>query len=108
MIDTGLVRAAFYDLYGRQPRLFWAPGRVNLIGEHTDYNDGFVLPIAIDAGTIVAAASRDDRRVRVRSANLDESAEFDLDHPGERVRHLWLDYVEGMARSLEEMGLRLG
>jgi galactokinase len=107
MMDKDAVRSDFLDLYGREPRLFWAPGRVNLIGEHTDYNDGFVLPMAIDAGTVVAAARRDDRMVRVRSANLDESAEFDLDRAGEPVRHVWLDYVEGMARSLEETGLRL-
>jgi len=106
-MDKDAVRSDFLDLYGREPRLFWAPGRVNLIGEHTDYNDGFVLPMAIDAGTVVAAARRDDRMVRVRSANLDESAEFDLDRAGEPVRHVWLDYVEGMARSLEETGLRL-
>jgi galactokinase len=106
-IDTDAVRSDFLDLYGREPRLFWAPGRVNLIGEHTDYNDGFVLPMAINAGTIVAAARREDRVVRVRSANLEESAAFDLDRPGEPVRHIWLDYVEGMARSLEETGLRL-
>jgi galactokinase len=108
MIDNDRLRLTFLELYSREPRLFWAPGRVNLIGEHTDYNDGFVLPMAIDAGTVVAAASRNDRIVRVRSANLDESAQFDLDRPGEQVRHIWLDYVEGMARSLEELGFRLG
>jgi galactokinase len=107
MMDKDAVRSDFLELYEREPRLFWAPGRVNLIGEHTDYNDGFVLPMAIDAGTVVAAARREDRMVRVRSANLDGSAEFDLDRAGEPVRHVWLDYVEGMARSLEETGLRL-
>jgi galactokinase len=107
MMDKDAVRSDFLELYEREPRLFWAPGRVNLIGEHTDYNDGFVLPMAIDAGTVVAAARREDRMVRVRSANLDESAEFDLDRAGEPVRHIWLDYVEGMARSLEETGLQL-
>jgi galactokinase len=107
MMDKDAVRSDFLELYEREPRLFWAPGRVNLIGEHTDYNDGFVLPMAIDAGTVVAAARREDRMVRVRSANLDESADFDLDRTGEPVRHIWLAYVEGMARSLEETGLQL-
>ena len=54
------LRGAFYQLYGRRPRLFSAPGRVNLIGEHTDYNEGFVLPFAANLRTYVAAAPRDD------------------------------------------------
>jgi galactokinase len=110
MIDAAALRRAFRDVYGaadKAPRLFRAPGRVNLIGEHTDYNDGFVLPMAIDRETCVAAAPRPDRRVRVFSMNLDEHAEFDLDQPGERERGIWLDYIEGVARALERRGVRL-
>jgi galactokinase len=110
MIDAAALRRAFRDVYGaadKAPRLFRAPGRVNLIGEHTDYNDGFVLPMAIDRETCVAAAPRADRRVRVFSMNLDEHAEFDLDQPGERERGIWLDYIEGVARALERRGVRL-
>jgi galactokinase len=107
LIDTAALRGAFHDLYGTRPRLFRAPGRVNLIGEHTDYNDGFVLPMAIDRETCVAAAPRTDRRVRVYSLNLDEHAEFDLDSPGARERGIWLDYIEGVARALERRGVRL-
>ncbi|MEA2174210.1 MAG: galactokinase [Blastocatellia bacterium] len=94
-------------MYGSEPRLFSAPGRVNLIGEHTDYNDGFVLPMALERATVVAAAPRNDRRVRVRSLSLHESAEFDLDQPGPTQRGIWLDYVEGVAQSLLERGARL-
>jgi galactokinase len=111
LIDAAVLRHAFLDLYGagtHAPRLFRAPGRVNLIGEHTDYNDGFVLPMAIDRETCVAAAPRPDRRVRVYSLNLGEHAEFDLDHPGERERGIWLDYIEGVAHALERRGVRLG
>ncbi|HEX8129056.1 MAG TPA: galactokinase [Pyrinomonadaceae bacterium] len=108
MIDAAALRVTFRDLYGTRPRLFRAPGRVNLIGEHTDYNDGFVLPMAIDRETCVAAAPRLDRRVRVFSVNLGEHAEFDLDRPGERERGIWLDYVEGVAQALERRGVRLG
>jgi galactokinase len=93
--------------YGHEPRLFRAPGRVNLIGEHTDYNDGFVLPMALDRETIAAAAARDDRRVRAFSLNLDEAVEFDLDSPGAPRRGLWIDYLEGVAQALEHDGLRL-
>lgn len=107
MIDLSALRSRFKSLYGTEPRLFSAPGRVNLIGEHTDYNDGFVLPMAIDRRTLVAAAARVDRRVRVRTLNLEETAEFDLDRPWTPRQRHWLDYVEGMARILEERGLRL-
>jgi galactokinase len=111
MIDRSALRRAFHDLYGSErdasPRLFRAPGRVNLIGEHTDYNDGFVLPMAIDRETCVAAVARDDRRVRLYSLNVEERAEFDLDAPGERERGIWLDYIEGVAQALERRGVRL-
>ncbi|HYY97895.1 MAG TPA: galactokinase [Pyrinomonadaceae bacterium] len=98
---------AFAERYGRAARCFRAPGRVNLIGEHTDYNGGFVLPMAIDRSTLVAAAAREDRLVNVHSLNRGESFTFDLDRPGEPRRGLWLDYVEGVARALESRGARL-
>ena len=101
------LREAFAERYGRAPRLFRAPGRVNLIGEHTDYNEGFVLPMAIDRETIVAAAPREDRRVRAFSLNLNEGVEFDLDNPGPRARGLWLDYLEGVAQALQQAGRSL-
>jgi galactokinase len=82
-------------------RLFSAPGRVNLIGEHTDYNDGFVLPMAIDRQVVVAARGNSGRQVRVHSLNAEAGAEFDLDNPGPKQRGLWIDYVEGMAQSLK-------
>jgi galactokinase len=110
VIDRAALRRAFQDLYGvesQPPRLFRAPGRVNLIGEHTDYNEGFVLPMAIDRETCVAALPREDRRVRIYSLNVDERAEFDLDAPGARERGIWLDYVEGVAHALERRGVRL-
>jgi galactokinase len=63
------ARRLFIDVVGREPDGFWsAPGRVNLIGEHTDYNDGFVLPFAIDRRTSVALGTRSDGRIRVTSA----------------------------------------
>src|SRR5438045_2118825 len=107
MIDVAELRRAFKDLYATEPRLFRAPGRVNLIGEHTDYNDGFVLPMAIDRETVVAAGARADRRVRVYSINEQAELEFDLDAPGQKRRGVWLDYIEGVARSLESRGLSL-
>jgi galactokinase len=101
------LRAAFRAAYGKSARIFSAPGRVNLIGEHTDYNDGFVLPMAIDRRTVVAAAPRPDRKVFVQSKSIGKAEEFDLDHPGPKQRGSWLDYIEGTARALEDRGLRL-
>jgi galactokinase len=105
--DLESLRAAFRSAYGKSPRIFSAPGRVNLIGEHTDYNDGFVLPMAIDRRTAVAAAARTDRKVIVRSKTIGKAEEFDLDHPGPKQRGSWLDYIEGTAQALEQRALRL-
>jgi galactokinase len=92
-------------------RTFRAPGRVNLIGEHTDYNSGFVLPVAIQMATRVAVErhedSRGDRRVVVRSANFDGVVEFDLDDLEASPKKHWSDYVRGVAIVIERMGHRL-
>ena len=98
---------AFRQLYGQPPRLFRAPGRVNLIGEHTDYNDGFVMPVAIDLACCVAIAPRDDRRLVVRSHNLQETVELDLDEGGPSPRKSWTDYVQGVVVVLQQSGRRL-
>jgi galactokinase len=107
VLDASEARRAFVEMFGSAPRCFRAPGRVNLIGEHTDFNEGFVLPMAIEHSTVAAAAPRTDRRVRVYSLNLHETAEFDLDHPGAPRRGVWLDYVEGVAQALEARGMSL-
>jgi galactokinase len=101
------LRAVFPETWGRDPTIFRAPGRVNLIGDHTDYNDGFVLPVAVQYATWAAFSSRDDRRVRVRSLTVDKTAEFDLDEADPRPRHDWTDYVRGLAFMLESAGHRL-
>jgi galactokinase len=87
----------FLKRYQTAPRLFRAPGRVNLIGEHTDYNDGFVFPAAIDFYTQVAAAARSDRKLVVRSENFNEEVEFDLQNADPKPRKHWSDYVLGVA-----------
>ena len=107
MIDLSDLASKFRQHYGCEPRLFRAPGRVNLIGEHTDYNDGFVLPMAIHQGTTVAIAARSDGMLHVRSLNLDEAAELDLTKPGPGQTGSWRDYVEGVAAALMEQGARL-
>src|SRR5450755_967701 len=104
MIDPARLRNQFEELYAETPRLFSAPGRVNLIGEHTDYNDGFVLPMAIERRTYVAGTARRDTRVLVRSLNADSGIEFDLARPGPKRRGSWIDYVEGTAQALLSSG----
>ncbi|HYQ01938.1 MAG TPA: galactokinase [Polyangiaceae bacterium] len=107
MVELHALRQRFEHLYQQSPRIFSAPGRVNLIGEHTDYNDGFVLPIAIDRRTFVAAAPRPDSRVIARSLAMDQTVEFDLSLPGAMRCGSWLDYIEGTARALMERGFTL-
>ena len=93
----------FRAVYGERPVLVQAPGRVNLIGEHTDYNEGFVLPAAIGFQTQIAIASRDDRRLRVTSENYGEPVEFDLDDMPATARGDWSDYVAGVVRLLDRV-----
>jgi galactokinase len=104
MTPTAL-RSSFRDQFGVEPRVFSAPGRVNLIGEHTDYNDGFVLPMAIERRTLVAAAPRTDGRIVARSLGASEAVEFALAEPGRPRRGNWGDYVEGTARALIARGV---
>jgi galactokinase len=89
------------------PRKFRAPGRVNLIGEHTDYNDGFVMPAAINLSTFVTVWPREDRKLQIRSENFDDEIEFDLDEPNPAPRKHWSDYAVGVAVTLQRAGHRL-
>jgi galactokinase len=89
------------------PRRFRAPGRVNLIGEHTDYNDGFVMPAAIDLSVFATVWPRDDRKLQIRSENFDDEIEFDLDQPSPARREHWSDYAVGVAVMLERAGHHL-
>jgi galactokinase len=99
------VREAFRERFAQEPlAVVRSPGRVNLIGEHTDYNDGFVFPVAINRAVWVAAAPRADRRAVVHTLDLDDVADFGLE-PVEReeVGH-WSNYVRGVAALLQEKG----
>jgi galactokinase len=103
------ARAGFEAVFGRTADGLWsAPGRVNLIGEHTDYNEGFVLPFAIDRRTVVALGVRDDRRVRVASTFADELAEIDLDALAPDALGGWSAYPLGVAWAFSEFGADLG
>ncbi len=98
------IGAAFQKRFGRKAKIFRAPGRVNLIGEHTDYNDGLVMPAAIGFYTYVAIAPRSDRQLHVYSENFKEERVLDLDGlEGPPARH-WSDYVRGVAAVLQAAG----
>ena len=104
-MDRDRIVGAFRRRYpGGDPRCFRAPGRVNLIGEHTDYNDGFVLPMALDRFAAVAVRPRADRRVNIWSENMQEAYAFSLDHNGRKRAH-WSDYIAAVAWALEERGI---
>lgn len=88
-------------------RTFRAPGRVNLIGEHTDYNDGFVMPAALDFSTWVYLTPLDQHKLQVHSENFGEEVEVDLDDQNLAARGHWSDYPIGVAVILERAGYRL-
>ncbi|MGO8691654.1 MAG: galactokinase [Thermoguttaceae bacterium] len=97
----------FTQRFGQVPRwIVRAPGRVNLIGEHTDYNDGFVLPLAIDRAVWIALRPRKDRRVAVHSIDYNESGEFALNGMVHEKAH-WIEYLKGVAWALHDAGFTL-
>lgn len=100
------INQQFNDLFGRQPVLFAAPGRVNLIGEHTDYNEGFVLPGAIDKRIYVGIHKNDTRNINLFGLQYNEQVSLSLDdlqpHKG------WTTYIAGMAAHLQKDGHHLG
>ncbi|WP_145522724.1 galactokinase [Yersinia rohdei] len=98
------TQAIFRQQFGHESDItIKAPGRVNLIGEHTDYNDGFVLPCAIDYETVISCGKRDDRQIRVIAADYDNQQDiFSLDAPiVPHAQYRWADYVRGVVKHLQ-------
>ena len=98
----------FQREFRAQPQIFSAPGRVNLIGEHTDYNDGFVLPTAIGFYTRVAVSPRSDGKLALRSTEFTENFDFDLASLPQHKLGAWCDYVLGVALALIQAGYEIG
>jgi len=102
------VRAAFATLYGGEPSLWvQAPGRVDLMGSHTDYNEGYVLTMPIDRNTWIVARPRDDQQVRIHSLNLESGETFSLDDVQRSDSAPWTNYVRGVAKVLQDEGCTL-
>ena len=97
----------FRAKFGARPRVYRAPGRVNLIGEHTDYNDGFVMPAAIGFCCWAAAGPRQDRKLVISSEEFPEQIEVELGRASLRPSRTWSDYAVGVAAQLEKEGFGL-
>lgn len=108
MPDLAALQTRYVQAVGADPEGLWfAPGRVNLIGEHTDYNDGFVLPFALERKAVIAAGRREDARLRLISLELGEDLTLALDDlaPGQAG---WSAYLAGVAWALREAGHEIG
>ncbi len=104
MHDPAALRSIHLARYGAEPAVFVAPGRVNLIGEHTDYAEGFVMPAAIDFATLAAISPRDDGKVVIYSENYAKERTYDAAAlPSERTGH-WSDYPLGVLAVFAEQG----
>ena len=107
MLDVSANRSLHLERFGLEPVTFAAPGRVNIIGEHTDYADGFVMPAAIDFATLAAISLRDDKTIAIFSANFDEQVNHSLDHLPSKASHHWSDYPLGVISVLREAGVEI-
>jgi galactokinase len=101
------IAKQFRARFGANPRIYRAPGRVNLIGEHTDYNEGFVMPVAVGFYCWVAISPRDDRKLVMSSDVFSDTAEVELDSPEIHPRKNWSDYPVGVALELKRAGVPL-
>jgi galactokinase len=116
MMTPAEIAALHLASFGVQGALYRAPGRVNLIGEHTDYCDGFVMPAAIDFSTVIAISPRTDGRVMLHSVNFDQRVDrtiaelvddgFETLRAGRSVH--WTDYIAGVLWALRERGVEVG
>ncbi len=105
--EMGKVKAEFEDLFGKDPLIIRSPGRVNLIGEHTDYNEGFVLPAAIDKSIYLALKPRKGNKYRLFAADLKESYEFEGENLAKSDK-VWANYLIGVLDQLKKSGKMTG
>jgi galactokinase len=109
MTDINRLKKRFRELFGgEQTRIFYSPGRVNLLGEHTDYNGGYVLPVALNVGTTVCIGTREDNRICLSATDLDEVVCADIDNLTSYRRIKWGNYQLGVAYELLKAGYKVG
>lgn len=96
------AKESFEQKFGTTPKLFFSPGRINLIGEHVDYNNGFVMPAAIDKGVIFAIAPNNTTRIRVHSIDMKEDLEMELDQVAPKEG--WANYILGVVDQFQKRG----
>ncbi len=107
MINIDALKTEFRDLYNNEPNIYFAPGRVNIIGEHTDYNGGLVLPCAISFGTYLAVAPNNDKVLRFRTTNFPYQAEVRLDELSRRHGDEWVNYPLGVINQFINRGAQI-
>lgn len=101
------IISRFKSLYGSNPSVFRSPGRINIIGEHTDYNEGFVLPAAIDRELYFAAAHNSLNKFRFFAYDLDSSTEISCDHIDIQKKEIWSNYLLGVVAQLGKKGIKV-
>jgi len=106
-ISRASVLNAFLSKFGKAARLFRAPARINIIGEHCDYNDGFVMPTNTALYTWLAIAARDDRTVQILASDFKQTLRFDLDECHKDPAGGWQEYVKGVLKVLQDEGFEL-
>lgn len=107
MVDVQQLRNAFRDRFGGNPLVVRSPGRINLIGEHTDYNDGFVLPGAIDRAVYVVVRKNDDDTIRLYAAEFNDIVETRLPQIKPSTSRPWTNYILGVVDQLAKRGLSI-
>ncbi len=107
-VERGQALCVHRQRFGREGQIFAAPARVNLIGEHTDYTGGFVMPMAIGFQTVAVVSTREDNRAVFYSANYDEEVGFELSSLKRAPLGSWSDYAAGVLWSLREEGVTVG
>jgi galactokinase len=107
MTRLSTIVERFRSRFGADPYVYRAPGRVNLIGEHTDYNEGFAMPAAIEFYCWVAVGTREDRKLNIYSEEFSAAADVDLSSATRQPSKTWSDYPIGVALQLEQAGFRL-
>ena len=107
MTRRSTILERFRLRFGADPHVYRAPGRVNLIGEHTDYNEGFAMPAAIEFYCWVAVSAREDRKLSIYSEEFSAAADANLDSESHQPSKTWSDYPVGVALQLEQAGFRL-